>query len=77
MAEESLKANNRERYRQLQRERKLEPFLDVLHDRLRTACARLVREIEERNPRQPKAFAKQAAHEMLVSDVLKPETHAS
>jgi len=35
---------------------------------------KLVQEIKERNPWHPDAFVLQAAQEILVDDVLKPET---
>ena len=73
MAEESLKARDPQRYKALRSAGKLDGFLDNLDSRLRTGYDRLVKDIQKSRG-SVGTFALLAAEEILVRDVLVPET---
>ena len=77
MADESLKANDPQRYKELRRAGKLDAFLDNLAERLRMSFLRTVKDLEESRPNRSPSFLMQSAQEILVHDVLLPETSAS
>ena len=77
MAEEALKANDPQRYKALRRAGKLDAFLDRLAERLRMSFVRTVEDLEESRPNRSPSFLMQSAQEILVHEVLLPETSAS
>ena len=77
MADESLKANDPQRYKKLRAAGKLNPFLDSLTERLTASYSRTVQDLEEARPGRSPSFLMQSAQEILVHDILLPETSAS
>lgn len=71
MAEEVLKAKDRELYDELKRAKELTDYLDRVTESARQTYETSVREAREKNPRTA-AFVAQSVQEMIVDQVLDP-----